>query len=272
MRSIGEPRQGKVLPTMRLAFLVLLCCFGLLTVPADGFASGLVESIKRIKPSIVAIGTYDKLRRPPGRFRGTGFAVVDGQHVLTNQHVLPSKTDLARTEELVVFRPAQGDAEIIPVRVVAEDRAHDIAILRLIGKTLPPLAIAPPERANEGQSIAFTGFPIGAVLGLHPVTHRGIISAITPIAIPSPTTRSLDAKTVRRLRDRFSVFQLDATAYPGNSGSPVYDAESGEVLAIVGSVFVKESKERLLQDPSGITYAIPMEHAVRLLRENGVLR
>ena len=95
MRSIGEPRQGKVLPTMRLAFLALLCCVGLLTIPADGFASGLVESIKRIKPSIVAIGTYDQLRRPPGKFRGTGFAVVDGQHVLTNQHVLPSKTDLA---------------------------------------------------------------------------------------------------------------------------------------------------------------------------------
>ncbi len=272
MRTTNEPNHGKAPPIMRLAFLVLLCCFGLLVAPTEGLASGLVESIKRIKPSIVAIGTYDKLRRPPGRFRGTGFAVVDGQHVLTNQHVLPPKADLARTEELVVFRPAEGDAEIIPVQVVAEDRAHDIAILRLIGQTLPPLQIAPAERVNEGQSIAFTGFPIGAVLGLHPVTHRGIISAITPIATPSPTTQSLDAKTVRRLRDRITVFQLDATAYPGNSGSPVYDAESGEVLAIIGSVFVKESKERLLQDPSGITYAIPMEHAVRLLRENGLLR
>ena len=203
-------------------------------------------------------------------FRGTGFAVVDGQHVLTNQHVLPREGDLSSTEELVVFRPVKGKAEILPVKVVAEDAGHDIAILRLIGKRLPPLEMAAAEKAEEGQAIAFTGFPIGPVLGLHPVTHRGIISAVTPIATPSPTSRSLDAKTVRRLRDRFSVYQLDATAYPGNSGSPVYDMESGTVLAIIGSVFVKESKERLLQDPSGITYAIPIEHAVQLLRQNGI--
>ncbi len=254
---------------VRFISLVVVAAFGVLSVPREPSAAGLVEAIKQTKPSIVAVGTYDKLRRPPAVFRGTGFAVVDGEYVLTNQHVLPRQGDLSATEELVVFRPSKGDAEVLPVKVVAEDAAHDVAILRLIGKRLPPLAIAAANRAQEGQAIAFTGFPIGPVLGLHPVTHRGIISAITPIAIPSPSTRSLDAKTVRRLRDRFSVYQLDATAYPGNSGSPVYDMD-GAVLAIIGSVFVKESKERLLQDPSGITYAIPIEHAVSLLRKNGI--
>ncbi len=37
---------------------------------------------------------------------------------------------------------------------------------------------------REGQVVAFIGFPIGGVLGLSPVTHRGIISAVTPIALP----------------------------------------------------------------------------------------
>ena len=254
----------------RITALVVIGGLVVFAALPELLAAGLVDSIKRVKPSIVAVGTYDKLRRPPAVFRGTGFAVVDGRHVLTNQHVLPRQSDMSRTEELVVFLPARGDAEVLPVRVVAQDAARDIAILQLIGKTLPPLAMANRDEAAEGQAVAFTGFPIGPVLGLHPVTHRGIISAITPIAIPSPSSRSLDAKTVRRLRDGFSVYQLDATAYPGNSGSPVYDMKSGTVLAIVGSVFVKESKERLLQDPSGITYAIPIEHAVRLLRDNGI--
>ncbi len=255
---------------MRLAIILAVCAMGILPGQTVASAADLVQTVKRVKPSIVAVGTYDRLRRPPGVFRGTGFAVLDGRHILTNQHVLPMESDLAQTEELVVFRPNGAEAQILPVVVVAEDKGRDIAVLRLSGASLPPLQISPPNRAAEGQSIAFTGFPIGPILGLHPVTHRGIISAITSIAAPSPTSRSLDAKTVRRLRDRFSVYQLDATAYPGNSGSPVYDMKSGAVVAIIGSVFVKESKERLLQDPSGITYAIPIEHAMRLLRDNGI--
>ena len=70
---------------------------------------------------------------------------------------------------------------------------------------------------------------------------------------------------IRRLRSDFSVYQLDATAYPGNSGSPVYDPETGQVLAILSSVFVKQTKEKILADPSGITFAIPIRYARELV-------
>ena len=63
----------------------------------------------------------------------------------------------------------------------------------------------------------------------------------------------------------FPVLQLDATAYPGNSGSPVYDPESGDVLGIINMVFVKGTKEAALTQPSGITYAIPASHLQALL-------
>jgi S1-C subfamily serine protease len=75
---------------------------------------------------------------------------------------------------------------------------------------------------------------------------------------------------IRRLDENYSVFQLDATAYPGNSGSPLYDAETGDVIGIVSSVFVKETKEKLLRDPSGISYAIPIRYAKALLARAGV--
>ena len=64
---------------------------------------------------------------------------------------------------------------------------------------------------------------MGAVLGLYPVTHRSMIASVTPIAISAARSDQLDARTVRRLSSGvFVVFQLDGTAYPGNSGSPVY--------------------------------------------------
>lgn len=104
------------------------------------------------------------------------------------------------------------------------------------------------------------------VLGLYPVTHSGIISTITPIVIPSNNSKSLTARQIQRMRNRFEVYQLDGTAYPGNSGSPVYDAHSGKVVGVLNSVFVKGTKETLLERPSGISYAIPVRYVHELLK------
>jgi S1-C subfamily serine protease len=73
---------------------------------------------------------------------------------------------------------------------------------------------------------------------------------------------------MRRLRNLFDAFQLDATAYPGNSGSPVYDPRTGRVVGVINSVVVKESKESVLEKPSGISYAIPAEYVKQLLKSN----
>jgi S1-C subfamily serine protease len=121
---------------------------------------------------------------------------------------------------------------------------------------------------QEGELFAFTGFPIGMVLGMTPVTHRGIISAITPDVIPTLPSQKIDDKLLRRLNAPFNVFQLDATAYPGNSGSPLYDTDTGEVIGIINKVFVQASKENALAHPSGITYAIPVNHIKKLLEDN----
>jgi len=154
--------------------------------------------------------------------------------------------------------------------VVATDREHDLAILAIRGAALPVLSLGDSATVREGQEIAFTGFPIGAVLGLYPVTHRGIVSSITPIARPVENSRNLNAAQLRHLRNsRFDTFQLDATAYPGNSGSPVYEATTGRVIGVLNSVFVKESKESVLERPSGISYAIPVLHVNALLKSAG---
>jgi serine protease Do len=75
---------------------------------------------------------------------------------------------------------------------------------------------------------------------------------------------------IRQASKPYMIFQLDAIAYPGNSGSPLYDAESGEVLAVINAVFVKGSKESVLKDPSGISYAIPSNYVRELLERAGL--
>jgi S1-C subfamily serine protease len=75
---------------------------------------------------------------------------------------------------------------------------------------------------------------------------------------------------LKKLRDPFMVYQLDATAYPGNSGSAMYDAKTGKVIGIINKVFIQESKEAVISKPSGITYAIPVKYLHELLEENNI--
>lgn len=221
--------------------------------------------IERSKPSIVGIGTLQATRRPPNQLRGTGFVVTDGRHVVTNAHVLPEKLDDANREKLVVYVGSGRNPEVRDATPVARDTEHDLVLLRVDGAPLPALAFGDSATVREGQDILFIGFPIGGVLGLYPVTSHGIVSAITPSVIPAATTRELTTRQIRALDDPYFVFQLDATAYPGNSGSPVIATDSGLVIGIVNQVLVKETKENVLKDPSAITYAIPARFLETLL-------
>jgi serine protease Do len=262
--------ENQAMSPSRRRVLAALLALGLGAAMPMFAHADLVSTVPRIKPSVVAVGTYQRTRSPPFQFRGTGFAVGDGMLIATNAHVLPDVLESDKMEALVIVVPGEGQqVSVRGVSRVASDRSRDLAVLRLeAGPALPALRLAGNERVQEGQAIAFTGFPIGNVLGMTPVTHRGIVSAITPIGIPQANARDLNPALIRRLaNDVFRVYQLDATAYPGNSGSPLFDPVSGEVLGVLNMVFVKTTKENVLSDPSGISYAIPVEYLRRLLSE-----
>ena len=231
-------------------------------------AADAIATIDRVKDSIVAIGTFERTRTPQFQFRGTGFVVGDGTLIATNAHVLPGALDPAKLEVLGILLPIPGEerSRFREAKQLAVDPGSDVALLKLGGDKLAPLALRDSDGVKPGQMVLFTGFPIGAALGPYPATHRGMIAAVTPIAIPQARSGELDPKVIRRLTSgAFSVFQLDATAYPGNSGSPIYDPGTGEVLGIVNMVFVKGTKEAALTQPSGITYAVPSKHLQLLL-------
>jgi serine protease Do len=229
-------------------------------------AAAMSDTIARVKPSVVAIGTYQKTRSPAFVFRGTGFAVGDGTVIATNAHVLTDQLATQQRETLAVLIVGTGEPQPREAVILVVDGAHDLALLRISGSALPALAVG-TDMVREGDTLAFTGFPIGNVLGVFaPVTHRAMVSAVTPVALPSGTARQLDARLVRSLRGGvFPILQLDATAYPGNSGSPLYEIESGRVVGIINMVFVKGTRESTLSQPSGITFAVPVRHLDDLL-------
>lgn len=238
--------------------------------PAASHAQS-AKAIERVKPSIVAVGTFQRTRAPQFRFLGTGFAVADGTLVATNAHVLnPTLEAGADPELLVIVIPGEttGGVRVRKTQRVATDAEHDVALLKVEGAPLPALELRDSATVAEGDLLLFTGFPIGGVLGMFPATHRAMVAAISPVAIPSATEQQLDSRSVRRLRGSvFPVFQLDATAFPGNSGSPLYDAADGKVVGVINMVFVKGTKESALSQPSGITYAIPSRYLIELLHK-----
>lgn len=235
-----------------------------LTTPAA--QAGLPETVTAIKPSIVVIGTFSQLRSPSFLMRGTGFALGDGSVVATNAHVIPPTLDAAQQETLAVLVRQGNELHRRNASLQVADPDHDLALLRISGPPLPALKIKPAADVREGQAVAFIGFPIGGSLGFSPVTHRGIISSITPIALPAGNSAQLKEKPIRRLRSGlFSIYQLDATAYPGNSGGPLFDMDTGEVLGVLNMVFVKGTKESALEKPSGISYAIPASFLLDLI-------
>ena len=246
----------KIIPSALIAIL--------LTLPVS---AELADTVEKIKKSIVGIGVYTPTGRPQNTLSGSGFVVGNGRYIVTNDHVVPKVLDERLLQSMAVFVGSGKTAKVRKAQLVGISAKHDLALLKIEGSPLPALKLANEKFKREGDHIAFTGFPIGAVLGLYPVTHRGIISSITPTITPVNDARQISIKMLKSLRNPFMVYQLDATAYPGNSGSAMYDVNNGEVVGIINKVFIQESKEAVITKPSGITYSIPVKYLYELLKK-----
>jgi len=117
-------------------------------------AQALPDTIEKIKPSIVGIGTFQETRRPPANFRGTGFVVADGLHIVTNAHVLPERVDTEKKEALSVFSGKADSVEIREATKIAEDRDHDLVILKITGRPLPAAILGESAKEKPTRSPA----------------------------------------------------------------------------------------------------------------------
>ena len=181
---------------------LLLIVVALVTFQETLAQENLPELVKRVKPAIVAIVTYDATGAP--LMTGSGFFLRPGQ-VVTNLHVIRG----ARRCEV---KTLDGKGRIYPVAGVLDvDEEGDLAMLSV---ELPPSRVRSSALATqlpeEGEKI----FVIGNPLKLEGSVSDGIVSA------------------VRELPNIGKIIQITAPISHGNSGSPVFNLK-GEVVGVV---------------------------------------
>ncbi|HVQ38239.1 MAG TPA: tetratricopeptide repeat-containing serine protease family protein [Pyrinomonadaceae bacterium] len=185
--------------------LLPLILFGvsLLLLPSHAFAQETLPSlVKRVKPIVVAIATYDA--QGEALMTGSGFFVRPGQ-VVTNLHVV-------RGAKRCEIKTLEGKGKVFPVAgTLAVDEEGDLALLSVE---------MPPERARAGDVSAVlpdegeTIFVIGNPLKLEGSVTDGIVSA------------------VREVPNLGKIIQITAPTSHGNSGSPVFNLK-GQVIGVV---------------------------------------
>jgi tetratricopeptide (TPR) repeat protein len=173
----------------------------LLLIPAPIRASQdlLPELVRRIKPSAVAIETFDS--RGEKLTRGSGF-FIESDRIVTNRHVI---------EGAYRAEVHSSTGTVYPVRgVLAVDAEGDIALLKI---DVPANQIRPlpldKTSPQEGESVVVIGNP----LGLEGSVTNGIVSAVR------------DIPTFGR------IIQITAPISSGSSGSPVVNMQ-GQVIGI----------------------------------------
>lgn len=255
-------------------FLFLLSIFNILNTVYASDTLSLPSVIKKVQPSVVGVGTLTPIEGNLAQLKGTGFVIGGGRYIATNYHVVSETLSQDKIQKRVVFVGTGRKFELHEVEIIDFDPVFDLAILEIVtDKVVLPSKFTFRETESmvePGVEIAFTGFPIGSVLGLYPATHKGIIAAVTPDSSQANSSSQLNSQLIARLQRKFDVYQLDATAFPGNSGSALYVANSGEVIGIINKVMVQGGKEYALSSPSGITYAIPVKHLRNLATRNNI--
>jgi tetratricopeptide (TPR) repeat protein len=159
--------------------------------------------VKRVKPAVVAIATYDA--NGEAVMTGSGFFLRPGQ-VVTNLHVVRGAV---RAE----IKTLDGKGKVFPVNgSLAVDEEGDLALLSVDMPTNERARSSElaGELPDEGESI----FVIGNPLKLEGSVSDGIVSA------------------VREVPNSYRIIQITAPISHGNSGSPVFNLR-GQVLGVV---------------------------------------
>ncbi len=147
-----------------------------------------------------------EVRRGGRGGHGSGFAISPDGLVITNSHVVHGAA------EIVARFP---DGRAFPSRIIGEDPATDVALLRVEAGDVPYARLGQSGALRVGQ----IAIAIGNPLGFQTTVTAGVVSALAR-ALPSATGRMID-----------DVIQTDAALNPGNSGGPLLNS-LGQVIGV----------------------------------------
>lgn len=197
------------MPIVNIRVLVISVLM-IVGIPASAFAEGktTAETFANVKPSIAVVANSTGF--------GTGFCISSTPTTsiyLTNAHVVGSDSHVIVYRQFPRFEKMDGV-------VLAEgfELDPDLAVIRVNRGGIPPMRLR-ESTVHEGDAVATAGYPVAqydfaSVTGdrVTPSVHVGTISAIA---------------------NRGGVIEYDAQTLPGNSGGPLIDPATGDVLGVI---------------------------------------
>jgi S1-C subfamily serine protease len=204
----------------------------------DAYSRSVVQVVEDLGPTVVHLSRLERFRDPRrpessaqegqwGRTgSGSGVLLTPDGYVLTNAHVVHGATRL---------EVGLADGSTTTARVVGEDLATDLAVVRADASGLPAAALGNSERVRVGQLVVAIGNP----LGFEATVTAGVVSALG---------RSLRSQSGRLIEN---MIQTDAALNPGNSGGPLVDS-AGRVVGV---------NTAIIQGAQGLCFAIPSNTA-----------
>jgi S1-C subfamily serine protease len=193
----------------------------------------LVNAVHRIQPSVVLL----TMKIPPEHKRdkydeafATGFVIASGawgSDILTVAHAVEGAWDLHVT---------YGNRKRVPVRVIATNADRDVALLRTPETNLPFVKLGSSHDLHPeiGREIGLLGYPVpdefqDEDLGLSTSLSAGLLSAVRKDAV-----------------------EVTVAVIPGDSGGPIFIADTGEIVGLADSRF---------DDEPSIGFAVPIDDA-----------
>ena len=222
-----------------VAWIALLALAGVAGCARNG-DDAVVASVRRLRPAVVLLS----MRVPPENKKdhyddayATGFVVASGgwgSDILTVQHAIDGAWNL----HITVANRWKS-----PAKVIASNEDLDLALLRTPRRRLPVISLGSSThlQAQVGRELGLLGYPIpdefdDEGLGLATSLDTGRLSSV-----------------------RKDALEVTLSIVPGESGAPVFIADTGEVVGVAESRFDEERS---------IGFALPVDDVKRFLHRS----
>ncbi|SPF41404.1 exported hypothetical protein [Candidatus Sulfotelmatobacter kueseliae] len=250
----------------------------LILVASAALAQDVEKQLKRVSHNanfaVLPVWYTDPSDRTKSGVVGTAFLVTPDGYFITAAHVLEHYKSQS-ADMMVSLRQRSRDMVGIPFDLIEKDDTHDLALcktatpLKFVARKENPGTERPVASLHiassapvAGEFIAIAGFPLGS---WSPAIQFGNVAAIY-------TTNPNSGRVPAGQRD---LIQISASGNMGNSGSPVIELDTGNVIGVIvqaqpAPLFGPLSNSLPLAQSSGIMLAVPASWVNDLLKRHGV--